>query len=195
MRHWEGNKQDSYAEAIWLLNTNPRSTAIIWHSLFLICCNLSTFWSYRFVFYCFFFFHSGTWRVLNTFFFLLLCLRRSDCSFSIKFHFYFIYLKIVYFLIFFFFFSFFGYFRWCFSFPGWFSHCGYFFLNTDSPGHRTSFFHHNFLKYCWPARCNVKYVLLLASSVWWIWMSAAAGAERRFWQQWSTAINADPQQP
>lgn len=195
MRHWEGNKQDSYAEAIWLLNTNPRSTAIIWHSLFLICCNLSTFWSYRFVFYCFgFFFHSGTWRVLNTFFFLLLCLRRSDCSFSIKFHFYFIYLKIVYFWIFFFF-LFLDIFDDVFLSRGGLAIVGIFFLNTDSPGHRTSFFHHNFLKYCWPARCNVKYVLLLASSVWWIWMSAAAGAERRFWQQWSTAINADPQQP
>lgn len=49
--------------------------------------------------------------------------------------------------------------------------------------------------FCRPTCYNVECVLLLASSVWRLWMSAAAGAERRFWQQRSPATHADPQRP
>lgn len=42
---------------------------------------------------------------------------------------------------------------------------------------------------------NVDHVLLLASGVWWVRMSAAPGAERRLRQQRSAAVHSHPQRP
>lgn len=64
------------------------------------------------------------------------------------------------------------------TFPGW--HFEYLIFNVDI---------------FWPVCNNVECILLLASCVWWIWMSAAPGAERRIRQQWSPTAHADPECP